>query len=493
MTAGSDRPGLPGAGDQGDDPLAVSVPDPAAPDGPDAEGRGDAGGGTTGASLAGLTAVDVEEPRCVGAGADAGAGACLLWRLPVARLPGEPDWVQAGWDLLLLESATSMLLEPATSMRLEPDTGDPAPAGEAAPTGADPGGAPDHALRVVDVRDGTLRWVAPLQVRRDPEAGQPVLPVVADDLVLVLEEGVRADEGALRALDRVDGRERWRVEAAPLGWLRAAVRVGDTVVLSASRAGPRSRDNLVWGLDAATGALRWEHEGWQIAVGREGVAVLEESLRLVVREPETGEERWSRSLPPGRHAVLVAGGELLHGTLSGTRRLRLDDGSERSAWVAPPGASLWRDALGEAVILVSSSQAAMLGEPGGGWNVDLPEPCCRGLQLTADEVVLATDAGGLLVLERATGALLGRRLAQVPAGGDDWFAGGLRFVAHGRGRPVSVHDPVSGDTIAIVPGGSRPLVVRDTVMLLLDDEVVALRGRGMPVPAAGSELPEARG
>jgi outer membrane protein assembly factor BamB len=143
-------------------------------------------------------------------------------------------------------------------------------------------GASDGQVRAVDPASGAVVWQSDVR-------GAVVCGVaVCDDLLIA----GTFDPGAIVALDRRNGRERWRL---PL-----AQPVTSTPVLAGEIAVVGCRDFTLYGVQARTGAIAWRHSylfSWVESTPRlvDGVLYVGASDLRSVRavDPATGKTRWA--------------------------------------------------------------------------------------------------------------------------------------------------------------------------------------------------------
>lgn len=264
----------------------------------------------------------------------------------------------------------------------------------------------ERAGRVVALdRAGSVRWQHPV-----PNAN--TYPTVAGNTVLVQGD-------ALLALDRRDGRLRWRVDAGYAWWRSAPVLAGGTLLVTAAE------PETVWGLDPATGRRRWTadlrlHPRALAAGGSGGYAVTSDSDEgaLSRLDPASGEVVWRRPTAgdPGTPVL-------------GTDRVFLREGERLVARRGADGSVAWSRSL--------APRAVALG----------PERC----------LVVAGD-GRLRALRRGDGATdwTGPAVARVESG-PVAVAGDRVYVPVTDGPALAVLDATTGERARTVPLPRRPM------------------------------------
>ncbi|MDO9590266.1 MAG: PQQ-binding-like beta-propeller repeat protein [Microcella sp.] len=158
-------------------------------------------------------------------------------------------------------------------------------------------------LTALDARTGDVLW------RVDAGATEAMTVDQAEQTVIVVTE-----EGAVAALSLTDGETVWR--SAVTGSVRAIAGVPGVVVVAS--------DEIVLGLDAATGAELWRGVGAQAAARAGDVVVMLVGDEVVVRHSATGLELdrdniapiapgvWRSLVVAGSTAVVVDSSGVLH-------------------------------------------------------------------------------------------------------------------------------------------------------------------------------------
>jgi outer membrane protein assembly factor BamB len=184
-------------------------------------------------------------------------------------------------------------------------------------------GGGDGVVRALDARTGAVIWTYATRGR--------VRATPATDGRRIYVGGF---DGAMYALDRADGKLAWSFQTEgnsdfKIGSIQSSAAVADGLVLFGSR------DYRLYALDAATGKLAWiaPHKGsWVIgspAVVGGKACVGSSDLKIVqCVDLKTGVELWRTEVNgPAFSSPVVAGGNLLVGTLGGTLyQLNLADG-----------------------------------------------------------------------------------------------------------------------------------------------------------------------
>jgi outer membrane protein assembly factor BamB len=111
-------------------------------------------------------------------------------------------------------------------------------------------------LHAIDARSGRAR--RSVKIAAGEEAMSVFGPVVAGDLVVAsFTEFSRPARGGVVALDRETGRERWRRRFPAWITRSAATGAAGEPVLTEQEVVASSQDGTIFGLDRATGAVRW--------------------------------------------------------------------------------------------------------------------------------------------------------------------------------------------------------------------------------------------
>jgi len=262
-------------------------------------------------------------------------------------------------------------------------------------------------LVAVDMGDWRVRWEFPGPEDKDvkPRAFYGA-PVVAGSLVYV-----GGYDGTAYALDKENGRLRWRFETkgAIIGGLALAPDAGLLLV--------PSDDGRLYGLDAAEGTLR---PGWPFRTGKgiwsrpavEDDTVYVGSLdgKVYALEVASGRERWHLDLGAGVISdPALARGLLLVGATD--RRLyAIDVRTGRLAWKTPFRADNWFWAqplvAGEAVYaanLDGGIYALSLADGSLRWRFMAQEPVRARPLLMGDVLVVVDRSGNVYGLDPDTG------------------------------------------------------------------------------------------
>lgn len=179
-------------------------------------------------------------------------------------------------------------------------------------TGVMPGPGPAGLLRVAweSQRNGAIHFT--------------VMPLVADDLVVVADDG-----GFLTALDEATGAERWSRQLP--GALLATPVILEGLVVAADE------DGAIGAFALADGSPRWEADAGgpvsaSLSIADGGVLISTENGGLVLLEPATGAERWRVAVDgPIVRGPAVAGGVIFVGTENGSL-LAVDAATQRTIW-----------------------------------------------------------------------------------------------------------------------------------------------------------------
>ncbi|MFC0597802.1 protein kinase domain-containing protein [Streptomyces palmae] len=271
-------------------------------------------------------------------------------------------------------------------------------------------------------RAPTPRWSgAPGVVPRplwsyDRAAANPSFaPVEADGVVCFPDAG-----GRITGYDPVSGERRWHGPAA-----RALLGGRRPVALGA--------DGTVLLLDAGSGAVRRRVQADAdrlLAADDDTAYVLDRAGRIRALGTADGRQRWDRPLPvPG--PVGAAAGQGLLVVASGTGAVTaLSAGGEQlwrhpAAGRAPSGtgtggrrpAAPYRPGISPQVVVVGGGRSLIGLDPAGGgrlWSLPADEDQGFGEPAVAGRTVYVADGGQL----RAVGAVAGKPLWTVPAGGE---------------------------------------------------------------------------
>jgi outer membrane protein assembly factor BamB len=281
---------------------------------------------------------------------------------------------------------------------------------------------------------GQLLWqraVVPPDAARPDAAGGGL---ATDGATLFVSTGY----GRLTALDAATGQPRWSQDLDAPGSSAPTI-LGDLVLLV-------SRDSTAWGLEAATGRIRWTVPGLPSTAtyaGGAGVAARGDTVILPhpsgeVRAvfPEGGLVRWTSIVAGQRQGSAAAyaatdiggdpvlvGNTVYVGNVSG-RTAALDAASGETLWSVAEGAvsPVWP--AGDSVFLVNDlGQLLRLDAASGAviWRVALPQAERRrgvtgfvGPVLAGGRLIVGSTDNGLLQFDPATGAALGA--VPLPAG-----------------------------------------------------------------------------
>ena len=289
-------------------------------------------------------------------------------------------------------------------------------------------------MHAVTSATGKPAWVAAL--------GAPLYgaPLVAGDSVFVYDDGA-----VLHCLDRRTGKERWR---ATLGTPETVARElpgenafefdfqGATPVLAGNTLYIVSADGVVHALAADTGHSLWRHPvgakvRTAVAVANDRVFVAAQDNFVRALDRRTGAELWRFDTgAPATSAPVVAGDLVLAGSRS-SWLTALDGATGMPRWAQYHWFS-WVEATGalaDGTYYVGSSdlRAVRAIDPRSGeprWETDVLGWAWGTPALTSDTVFIGTagarkyatsHTGGVLALDRATGAIRWRRPAEKPA------------------------------------------------------------------------------
>jgi outer membrane protein assembly factor BamB len=293
--------------------------------------------------------------------------------------------------------------EPFTPGRLDFRPQEPGGAGVDAAEGRVVVGTRDGWLHALS-EDGKLAW------EFEARGAFPGAPLVDGDAVYV-----GSADGRLYALDLATGKERWRYDTREELGTRPAI--ADGVVVVASLA------DGVFAVDAATGALRWQRRreppsGFTIR-GAAGVIAGEGLVfaafsdgSVLAAEPATGRVRWERVVAPAGDQLDVDGLALVKGRLFAAAYsgavAALDPATGNLAWQAQvPGATRLAAAGGTVFVITPSGVTALsAGDGATVWTAPLDGAPAGAPALAGQWLLVPANAGGLRVLEAATGRTL---------------------------------------------------------------------------------------
>jgi outer membrane protein assembly factor BamB len=401
------------------------------------------------------------EPACVRGGTDD----CFLWTHEAEE--GTFDLVTRAGDLVLTSEAGSEVLEAR------------------------------------DLRDGQVRWSAPVATRLRSDVGGWM------DALLGVEDLLLTSEGReLVARELATGRERWRVE--DLGALQpyqGVVRDGLLVLAGDDRRAEsiQAATSVAAGLDLETGEVRWREGALSVSLAADGVTVLTTGEgRLRAHDPD-GTLRWEAAEPVESRlgASVWADGHVVtvHDGTGGAQLLRLTDGEPLGVGGSPVahdddatfvelygGADEEVGAGGSAVVAYALFDAD--GEVWRTEDVDWAD-CFQDVRLRPAVVRITTCDGDRIDLRRDDGTVVvteaGDRPGQLPSifhtlrvGAYDLVYRHPRFAAEGTGDELVVHDAASGREVALLPPETWPLWTAEgwdgeqVVVLQATDRVVVL-------------------
>ena len=231
-------------------------------------------------------------------------------------------------------------------------------------------------LHAVDARTGRARWSVP--VIPDGDNAAIFSPSVGeDDVVAGYTEFSRPARGGVVVIERQTGRERWRYRFPP--WVTRAASTGsagDPVLLS-DLIIAASQDGTVFGLDRATGRVRWVIPAGPRPDGRGetlqdfrsivcvgGVLVVGSLTGMVLAyDLETRQERW-RAAPVSASVAfgLAADGRFVYVPYLSGHLVALDAGTGVERWRAggPAYGFTWLPLVSGERVLVAGSGAGFL-------------------------------------------------------------------------------------------------------------------------------------
>jgi hypothetical protein len=347
-----------------------------------------------------------------------------------------------------------------------------------------------------DTDDGSLQWRTPLADAADRSSYLPVLTVGH----LALLTDVRADDGALVALDLASGDVRWRIDGVTevvdveaQGEAQGEVllvqvlrpRTGDADGTSPRH---RSRVEEVLAVEPVTGEVRWSARGDLLHLVGDGAVVVADGEVAVVGA--TGDDLWRRNLDE----------DLTPAWLDVTGRfLRLYDGQGRSGptWSLTDGEAI--EVEGELVPvadlaappgeLFDGDLAALVRRQVDGatdltlldgdevrWRVTFDQlGCCAPIQLEEDRIVVPAADGGRWHLAREDGEVL-ERTAPLPN-----RSGASAYLPSYGGYTVEELDVAATTTtdLALIDAGVRTArLPAGTWPVGATDEVVVVRSHG---------------
>jgi len=325
-------------------------------------------------------------------------------------------------------------------------------------------GAEDGMLHALDARSGSKRWVfrAGGKIRTRPTVSQRSVYVQADD-------------GNLYKLDAATGAQRWRakvvespIERLPFDNPRSRFdRFGSDVVVSGGRLFVGTHEGKVLALDPRDGSRIWAFESGDAvlaapAITNDRVVFGSYDHFVYALDLKSGRELWRRDT---RGAVVstpaIDGDRVIVGNRAyDLLGLDLSTGEvewKRYIWMSWVESS---PTLRDSVVYVGSSDAAAVfavdartGRPRWtadvhGWSWGQPAvSATRVYSGTSSQVgYLAQHAGGIVALDRGTGAVVWRYDSPAPASGPYGFPGspalgaGLVFVGGLDGRLVAFRE-----------------------------------------------------
>jgi outer membrane protein assembly factor BamB len=356
--------------------------------------------------------------------------------IPVYAIPVELRRVER-FDMPARPALTAPEARPLWSF----DAGAPLWAGPVFEGGTVFVGAEDGAVHALDARTGAPRWSARTgaRVRTRPAVHAGVVYVPSDD-------------GKLYALGAADGAVRWSVRIVEKPIVRLPFdrpdsrfdRFGSDVAIAGERLYVGTHDGTVLCLDRATGARRWSFAAGDAVLAAPLVAdgrVIFGSMdrHVYALDTATGALQWKRDT---QGAVVstpaLAGGRAVVGTRA-YDLLGLDPASGAVAWKRYVWMS-WIESsatIRDGVAYVGSSDAAALfafdARSGArrwatdvhGWAWGQPAVGARRVYTgTSSQVGYPSGhAGGLLAIDRATGAVAWRYAVAAPDSGAFGFPG----------------------------------------------------------------------
>ncbi len=341
-----------------------------------------------------------------------------------------------------------------------------------------------------DLVGGMPRWRVTVGTR---DAGSSTHLVVGERVLSLVEV-----DGGLVAVDRHDGRIRWRAGPVEMRELLGAIEV-DGTLLVVGRADSRGEGSgeRVAAFEVAFGAPLWQADAERVLLAASG-PVLVDGRVLSALHAADGSVRWSTSgagASAGRNAtalgdLLVLGPdteERLDGEPPLLRVLDASDGSTRTTVDARRVAPMTAPRVDGPLLQRDSEGVTLLEADGRHWTAPTPEGgCCAGQALHDDTVVVQLTRDRLLTLDRATGERIEvGSVRHVAAWGDLGAVHGLvRFrVVDSRDRLVgySIADGRELIEVPAVPLTSIASGRDDLLLLALPGRLLAVR---MPPVAA---------
>lgn len=269
-------------------------------------------------------------------------------------------------------------------------------------------------VRAYDARTGSLRWVH--------QTGRTAfVRAVGERHVIVAPQ-----YGALVALDRASGRERWRLPLASDQSPELATIAGERLYVGTSFPTEGAVDPpIVYALDLATGRQRWRAVldpgtdlQWGAPVVAQGLVLLADTpshsgsaptSHLHALDADTGQVRWTADLGTGEQAFhtqrpLLVDGRIYAVAPSGVL-LALDAGSGRPFWQQRRGPilPLLVGASGSLVFAVMEGSLVALDAGTGDQRWQIPVGAGERWALLAGETIYLAAEGYLAAVDASTG------------------------------------------------------------------------------------------
>jgi outer membrane protein assembly factor BamB len=307
-------------------------------------------------------------------------------------------------------------------------------------------------VQAFDRRTGDLRWVYGTE-------GTALMRAASGREIVIAPE-----YGAIVALERASGNQRWRFPLAPGQSAESATIAGDSLYVGTSFPAEGALDPpIVYALDLATGRQRWRAVldpgtdlEWGAPVAEAGLVLVADTpshqgsaptSRLHALDLASGRVRWTADLASpeqGFHTQrpLVADGRVFAVAPSGNL-LAFDAGSGRELWRQRRGPTLplLVGVSGGRVLAVMERNLVSLDAGTGGRRWALPVGAGETWAALADGTVHVVTDDGLVAVDASTG----RERWRAPTGpaiGPPVGAGGRVYVAT-RSRLLAL-DAASG-------------------------------------------------